>query len=152
MTVMTQAIDPYQREVTTYSFYIPFKEFEYENWIDLIIQYLSSLRQSLKQKISPQINMYKCFKDIEAISETDHINKLIVQNIYSAILENDIQQTETISNEELEDLVSHNVPNVIFSEKAAAKLQSKKVSAFIPISARDLIWLEAQSMDDYSDE
>jgi hypothetical protein len=151
MTVMTQTIDQYQREIITYPLYIPSAEFEDENWTNLIAQYLSSVQQSPKQKISPQINMYKCFKDI-GTTKIDPVSKLIVQNIYSAILENDIQQTETISNEELEDLVSHNVPNVIFSEKAAAKLQSKKVSAFIPISARDLIWLEAQSMDDYFDE
>jgi len=38
--------------------------------------------------------------------------------------------------------------NVCLSEKATEALKSKKITAFVPISARDLIWLEACASGD----
>jgi len=40
----------------------------------------------------------------------------------------------------------------LVSERVAAKLRAKETSAFVPVSATDLIWLEAKSVEDNSDE
>jgi hypothetical protein len=42
--------------------------------------------------------------------------------------------------------------DVTFSPQIAADLKAKRVRAFVPVSAAELIWLEAQSVDDDSDE
>lgn len=41
--------------------------------------------------------------------------------------------------------------NVVISPEIAEKLRSKKVAAFIPVSAADLVWLEASSIKDEND-
>ena len=81
------------------------------------------------------------------------MSELIARMLCPVILADNTGQTETISGEAPEALeYERHASNVIVSEKVAAKLRAKEISAFVPVSAAYLVWLEALSMDEDPDE
>ena len=64
----------------------------------------------------------------------------------------EIQLNNKAIDQEQEYPSERKVSKGLISERVAAKLRAKEISAFVPVSATDLIWLEAQSVEDNSDE
>ena len=100
----------------------------------------------------PQIDIAEYCRKIRADNEVDLFNELSLSRICCISEIDDVERTETAPREEHEHLSERNISNVAVSEQVAAKLRAKEVSAFVPVSAADLIWLEALSMDEDPDE
>jgi hypothetical protein len=148
---MTQTMIHDQREVTTFSFYIPHKELDNENWIKYIpFQYLSKIQiQPIK---TSQDGFYNHCKAIRYMPKLDPINERIASFFCLKNWDEDTPLTETIYNEKQEELFRYKPSNVIISKQVATKLRAREVTAFVPVSAADLIWVEALSMDNDSNE
>ena len=146
---MTQTVVESHEELTTYSLFISAEEFDDENRRNLLASQCSIL---IQQPIPdpPKIDLHD-WPDIRSHARMDIVNELIAK-VYSPRLADNTGQTETISRGELEIPVRRNTSNAIVSEKVAAKLRAKEISAFVPVSATDLVWLEALSMDEDPDE
>jgi hypothetical protein len=101
MTAIVQAIARDQVDLVTHT--LPSEEFESRNLADSIFKYLS-----IQPPIPVNIGLHDCYKNMTNILEIDAINKLIVQSVCSTNQENDMQQIETIYDEELKatDLIT----------------------------------------------
>lgn len=137
LLMTTQTIDQYEDGVATYSSPVPIEEGSDQSGVDfqnLII-------------LSPR-DFYDLCRKVSADPDTESS----VRPLLSMIRKEGAKQTDTISSEDEDQLPESPVFNVTVSQQIATELREKEVRAFVPITAADLVWLEAQSMDDADDE
>ena len=144
---MTRSI---AREITTDPIYIPGNALYNENWMGTIPPHFFFTIKD--QHIKIQFDLLDYIKKVASNIEEELAYRLMAKLLYLGTLDDNIHQTETIYNEKQEELPKYKPSNVIVSKQFATKLRANKVTALIPVSATDLIWLEALSMDDDLDE
>ena len=149
----TYTVEQHQREITTSPFSIPAEGFEHENRMSSVLSHrCASMKYNLE--IPVQIDIYDYYRKLMAISKLDPANEmLLAQFLSSASDKGDAPpQTETFFDEAKEQQDALFSPEVTVSQDVASELRAKEIHAFVPVSAADLIWLEAQSMNYEDDE
>jgi len=146
----TQTIEQKEVEVTTYPFFIPDEYYDYEYKSSSVLPKCFALMGQNLASL-PQIGSHDYYRGVIKKSDNGLANELLTW--FFSFTNRDIpSQTETFVDEDQERLSVQSVSGITVSQEIAEEIRSNKVSAFVPVSATDLIWLEAFSMDDNADE
>jgi hypothetical protein len=142
-----------KNDLATYSLEPTFEEFYDENQLSFM-NWQRIAQMSQKPIMLPQITIINGYKIKNPYEMGDFIGRILrLRSLACDVADDfDIAEPITLTIEAQEYLPKYNDSNVVLSSQVAAKLRAEKMSAFTPVSAAELIWLEAQSMDNDVDE